>query len=167
MVNFMCWPAGSLGTQIFCYHSVAQWCLTRLQPQGLQLARLPCPWDLQARVLEWVATLLKTLFPCVCEAVYGWDERLGQQTEWRTLSRGWASSNRLNRKADPPPSKKNACLTALSKDSGPFHLWVWTETSTCRMERTPPALLVLWPLDCGSPWPVTADHTYWDLQTPS
>ena len=26
-----------------------------LQPHGLQAAKLLCPWDSQARVLEWVA----------------------------------------------------------------------------------------------------------------
>ena len=36
---------------------VAQSCQT-LQPHGLQPARLLCPWDLQARTLEWVPNAL-------------------------------------------------------------------------------------------------------------
>ena len=30
-------------------------CLTLCDPHGLQPSRLLCPWDFQAKILEWVA----------------------------------------------------------------------------------------------------------------
>ena len=52
----LCWCLVMIGRDVcVCVHAKSpQSCLT-VRPHGLQPTRLLCPWDSQARILEWVA----------------------------------------------------------------------------------------------------------------